>query len=108
MRKAVLYVVKFYVFAKISILMSLILVYSSGFRSISLTPWQIDPCLYSYEILIFCYCYCQRSNLYPKPAGMRSDPVTVISTTIFEPKNPTPKNFIFRPYFHLDKKPQMV
>ena len=38
-------------------------------------------------------------KMNPKPVDMSSDPVTTLSTTIFKTKNPTSKNFYFRPYF---------
>ena len=38
-------------------------------------------------------------KMNPKPVGMSSDPVAASNTTIFKTKNPTSKNFYFRPYF---------
>ena len=38
-------------------------------------------------------------KMNPKLVGMSSDPVAAINTTIFKTKNPTSKNFYFRPYF---------
>ena len=38
-------------------------------------------------------------KMNPKPVGMSSDPFAAINTTIFKTKNPTSKNFNFRPYF---------